>query len=290
MKIEIDENAGFCWGVVRTIEKVEDVLDSNPNSKISILGEIIHNPQEIKRLADKGLHTVSLDDLPKFGENEILIIRAHGEPPSTYKIIDELKIQLIDATCPLVQNLQKLAHKYYETGTQVVIFGKKEHPEVIGLRGVCDDKCIVIKSATEALEMVDFTRKTLFISQTTMDGKTFDEIEKNLIEKFKMHSSTDLLSVNKSICRFVSGREENLRKFARENQVIVFVAGKNSSNGKSLYNICLSENTNIHFIETADELEKNWFDGVESVGITGATSTPEWCLNEVKERILHLNK
>ena len=159
MKIEIDENAGFCWGVVRTIEKVEDVLDSNPNSKISILGEIIHNPQEIKRLADKGLHTVSLDDLPKFGENEILIIRAHGEPPSTYKIIDELKIQLIDATCPLVQNLQKLAHKYYETGTQVVIFGKKEHPEVIGLRGVCDDKCIVIKSATEALEMVDFTRK-----------------------------------------------------------------------------------------------------------------------------------
>ena len=290
MIINIDENSGFCWGVVRTVEIAEKTLSENHDGNVYILGEIIHNPKEVERLERMGLKTINHEHLADLkGENVKVLIRAHGEPPSTYQKAKELGIELIDATCPLVTALQNRVKRFYDEGYQIVILGKPHHPEIIGLRGVCNDECVVIQSEEEALEKVDFTRKTIFLSQTTMSKEKFHRIRQLLESKVKeIHSFENYkeqLVVKDTLCRAVIGREDNLRKFAQENDVVIFVAGKNSSNGKNLFGICCQANPNSYFIEEIAELKPEWFRGVQKVGITGATSTPRWYMEEVKKAI-----
>lgn len=290
MIISIDQSSGFCWGVVRTIDIVEKTLDETLDKKVYVLGEIIHNPREMERLEHKGLQTIKRDELDKIDPmNSRVLVRAHGEPPSTFETAKKLGVELIDATCPLVTALQKRVHKYHREGAQIVIYGKREHAEIVGLRGFCEDKCIVVRSVAEALATVDFSRKTVLMSQTTMDRETFLEIRDALqanIEQFLLLEDVDNSLVTRdTICKYVSGREDDLRAFARANDVILFVAGKNSSNGKILFHVAESANQRIHFIEDIKDIDFSWFDGAEKIGITGATSTPQWYMELVKSSI-----
>lgn len=290
MLINIDDSAGFCWGVVQTIDKVEETLTNESDKNVYVLGQIIHNPHEQKRLEEKGLTTINHVDLNGIDSKKSrVIIRAHGEPPSTYKQAADLGIELVDATCPLVRNLQKTVNKFYENGWQIVIFGKREHAEVIGIRGVCNDECIVIKSADDAMNLVDFNKKTFLVSQTTMDKPTFFAIENAMTDKFKEIKGSDdigdvFISKN-SLCRFVYKREDSLIEFSKTHDLIIFVAGKNSSNGKSLYQICKLANENTIFIEDITDLDLDLVRKYEKIGITGATSTPQWYMQQVKSRI-----
>ncbi|MCX7735900.1 MAG: 4-hydroxy-3-methylbut-2-enyl diphosphate reductase [Candidatus Kapabacteria bacterium] len=290
MIVTIDKSSGFCWGVVRTIEKAEETL-ANTNENVYILGQIIHNPHESSRLEAKGLKTISHQDLEKISQekNAKVLIRAHGEPPSTYKKAAELGIDIVDATCPLVTSLQKRVEKFYKDDYQIVIYGKKEHAEIIGLRGVCNDECIVIKTVEEALEKVDFSKKTVLISQTTMERATFYKIKEALEERVKElidgGEVSDRFTAKDTLCKAVYGREDKLKEFAKSNDVVIFVAGRNSSNGKSLFHICQDTNPRSYFIEDISELNMDWFEGAERVGITGATSTPQWYMENVKEKI-----
>lgn len=288
MKISIDKSAGFCWGVVKTIDKVEETLEKSSNEKVYILGEIIHNPNEIKRLEDEGLLTIKATELASVQAQSCkVIIRAHGEPPATYHQAEELGIRLIDATCPLVKALQNRIRKAYEKGWQVVIFGKHDHAEVIGLRGVCNDQCIVVRTVEEAIEKVDLSRKTMLFSQTTMQREMLQKIINALTDKaLTIYSEEDLpnqFQFRDTICKYVSGRDDTLKEFAGANDLVLFVAGKSSSNGKMLFNTCKSVNDKTYFIENTEEISFDWFDGAESVGITGATSTPKWYLEEIKD-------
>lgn len=292
-QISIDDTAGFCWGVVRTIEKVEQCLEEFEDKKVYVLGEIIHNPSEIERLENKGLKTLSKEDLNDFKpDNSVVIIRAHGEPPSTYKQANKINLELVDATCPLVKNLQNNVKKYFDKKYQIVIFGKFNHAEVVGLRGVCDDKCIVITSKEEALEKVDFKKQTVLFSQTTMEKAKFYTIAQALKERFfeenqylNDEEKSTIFEQKDTICKYVANRGETLTNFAKNNDIIIFVAGRNSSNGKSLFTICNNANSNSHFIENIYEIDKKWFDNTKKIGITGATSTPQWYLDLVKEEI-----
>lgn len=289
MTVSIDSSAGFCWGVVRTISKVEECLNNNPDKKIYVIGDIIHNPSEIKRLEEKGLTTITHEDLPKLeGKNAKVILRAHGEPPTTYETAKKHSLEVVDLTCPLVQALQQNVYKHYKEGWQIVIYGKKTHPEIIGVKGVCNQDCIVISSVQEALDVVDFERKTMLFSQTTMERPTYDAIRDALSEKvnnFVDAVPEDHFKTKNTICKFVSNREDNLIEFANHNDKIVFVAGKNSSNGKYLYNICKGANPNTFFIEFVEELDFEEFKNTDKIGITGATSTPQWYMELVKTEI-----
>ncbi|MBE0645854.1 MAG: 4-hydroxy-3-methylbut-2-enyl diphosphate reductase [Bacteroidetes bacterium] len=289
MNVRIDPTAGFCWGVVRTIDIAEEEL-RNGNALVS-LGDIIHNPKEIERLDALGMHTIDHAKMEELPDGTRVLIRAHGEPASTYRRANELGIQLIDATCPIVTKLQERIRKYYLDGWQVVIFGKKDHAEVIGLRGVCNDDCIVIKTLDEAREAVDLSRPTVLFSQTTMDKATFHDIREFLrsrVGEFHEGSMEEIATsfhAKDTICGQVSGRDKKLRAFAEENDVMVFVAGRKSSNGKVLYHICLEANPRTHFIEDVNEIDPSWFENTANVGISGATSTPQWLMNEVKIHI-----
>lgn len=290
MQINIDQSSGFCWGVVRTIDIVEETIDKNQKEPTYILGEIIHNPMEVQRLANKGLVTINHDDLDTLPEKSNVIIRAHGEPPATYSRADKNKINVIDATCPLVQTLQQSVRKFYENEFQIVIFGKPQHPEVKGLLGVSNNESIVVQSVEEALEKVDFRKKTVLLSQTTMDKPTFYAIKETLEKKIEDlvdggEIDTNNLLTKHTICRFVSGREEPLIEFAQEHDVMVFVAGRNSSNGKSLYQVCREANEKTYFIEKHEEIDLSWFEGADKIGISGATSTPQWYMEEVRDAI-----
>lgn len=287
MQVIIDKNAGFCWGVIRAVEMAENEL--NTSGKLYSLGEIIHNPVEVERLKEKGLITISHDDLKNIKDAKVLI-RAHGEPPSTYEIAKKYGIELIDATCPVVLKLQSRIRKFYLDGYQIVIFGKKEHPEVIGLVGQCDGNAIVIKSLEE-VEKVPLKGKVVLFSQTTMSKDLFykikEEIEKRVEELIVVSAEEDAVEfiAKDTICRQVSNRDDKLKEFSRNVDVVIFVAGRNSSNGKVLYEICKSENPRTYFIETPKELNVEWFRDCETVGVTGATSTPQWLMEEVKKAI-----
>ena len=297
MNVTVDKNGGFCWGVVRAIDYAEAELakssGADNSSKLYSLGDIIHNPEEISRLQAKGLQTISHENLAKARDAKILI-RAHGEPPSTYEIAKKYNLELVDATCPVVTKLQERIKKFYDDGYQVVIFGKKDHAEVIGLRGVCDDRAIVVKSVEEALLEIDFNRKTVLFSQTTMDKPTFYAIKEALSRKIKdlvvgtMEDIAKNFLAKDTICGQVSGRDKKLREFASQNNVIIFVAGKSSSNGKVLFEICKEVNGACHFVENEDELNPSWFADAETVGVTGATSTPQWIMEKIKDKILGL--
>ncbi|HRP01947.1 MAG TPA: 4-hydroxy-3-methylbut-2-enyl diphosphate reductase [Candidatus Kapabacteria bacterium] len=292
MKVSINSKSGFCWGVVRTVDIAEDTLQHNKGEHTYILGNIIHNPMEIDRLAQKGLKTISHADLEEVVKNDKdanIIIRAHGEPPSTYKKFKDLNINYVDATCPLVTNLQNRVRKYHDQGFQIIIFGKKEHPEVIGLRGVCNDECIVVKTMEEVMQITTFDQKTVLMSQTTMDKSLFFKIEEYLQDKIvdliNLGAVDDKLLSRNTTCRAVTSREEPFKEFARNNDVLIFVSGKASSNGKSLFSSCLKENPKSYFVEKIEEIDWQWFDGAETVGIAGATSTPMWYMEKVKEEI-----
>ncbi len=284
MKVTIDQHSGFCWGVVRTVEIAEEELKGTP--KMYSLGPIIHNPMEIDRLAQKGLEAITHSDLQRL-EGQKVLIRAHGEPPSTYELARKHNITLVDATCPVVTKVQERIRKFYDKGYQVVIFGKKDHAEVIGLVGVTNGEAVVIKSVEEILR-VDLARKTVLFSQTTMDKVTFYEIVGVLKGKIKelevgtFEESAIDFHAKDTICGQVSGRDKKLREFASQNEIMIFVAGRNSSNGKVLYEICREANPDTYFVEDESELKGEWFEGIETIGISGATSTPQWLMERVK--------
>lgn len=287
MKVTVDNHSGFCWGVVRTIEIAEREL-SNSDLLYS-LGDIIHNPKEIERMEQLGLRTIAHSDLDKLGGTRVLI-RAHGEPGQTYKKAEKLGITLIDATCPVVTKVQERIRKFYLDGYQVVIFGKKEHAEVIGLVGQTNNDAIVIKALDE-IKKIDLKRKTVLFSQTTMDKPTFyqikDELEAKIAELIVGTIEDEAIEFHAkdTICGLVSGRDKKLREFAQANDIVIFVAGKKSSNGKVLYEIAKEANPRTYFIEDVVELNSVWFKNVETVGVTGATSTPHWLMQRVKEAI-----
>ncbi len=285
MKVVVDNNSGFCWGVVRTVDIAEAELAEN--KKLYSLGEIIHNPVEIERLEEKGLRTIRREDLPKISDAKVLI-RAHGEPPETFRKMRDLGIEVIDATCPVVTKVQERIRKFYDKNYQIVIFGKKDHAEVIGLVGHTNNTAIVIKSVAE-IDKLNFTKKTVLFSQTTMDKETFyairDAIKEKIQAEFEVGTFEEMaidFHAKDTICGQVSGRDKKLREFAKSNDVIIFVAGKMSSNGKVLYEIAKSENPNTFFVENESELEDSWFAGKNTVGISGATSTPQWLMERVK--------
>lgn len=284
MKVTIDQHSGFCWGVVRTVEIAEEELEETP--KMYSLGPIIHNPMETDRLAQKGLEAITHEDFERL-EGQKVLIRAHGEPPSTYELARKHNITLVDATCPVVTKVQERIRKFYDKGYQVVIFGKKDHAEVVGLVGVTRSEAIVIKSVAE-ISRIDLSRKTVLFSQTTMDKATFYEIVGVLKGKIKelevgtFEESAVDFHAKDTICGQVSGRDKKLREFATQNEIMIFVAGRNSSNGKVLYEICLDENPSTYFVEDESELKREWFEGRETIGISGATSTPQWLMERVK--------
>jgi len=312
MIVDVDRHSGFCWGVVRAVDFAEaelrevdsqlSIVDSQlPKAKLYSLGDIIHNPVEIDRLAEEGLETIKHSDFERIAhENKVsgnsvkVLIRAHGEPPSTYAAMSRLGIEYIDATCPVVTKVQERIKKFYDKGYQVVIFGKKDHAEVVGLRGVVNDEAIVVKSVAEALEYIALDRPTVLFSQTTMDKPTFYAIRDVLKEKIRdfvvgtMEEDAVEFHAKDTICGQVSGREKKLIEFALAHDVIVFVAGRTSSNGKVLHDIAKSVNLRTYFIETDEELQPEWFIGVNSVGITGATSTPMWLMDRVSDSIYRL--
>ena len=270
---------------MRTIEIAEQELGES--KKLYSLGDIIHNPVEIDRLAEKGLSTITHSDLERVKDAKVLI-RAHGEPPETFRKAKELGIELIDATCPVVTKVQERIRKFYDNGYQVVIFGKKDHAEVVGLVGHTNGTAIVIKSVEE-ISKIDLTKKTVLFSQTTMDKATFyalrDEIRARIKAEFEVGTFEEMaidFHAKDTICGQVSGRDKKLREFSRLNDVMIFVAGRKSSNGKVLYEIAKEENPRTYFVEDEKELRAEWFEGAETVGISGATSTPQWLMERVK--------
>jgi 4-hydroxy-3-methylbut-2-enyl diphosphate reductase len=285
MKITIDSDSGFCFGVEKAIEVAEQHLEKK--AKLYSLGQIVHNEEEISRLERKGMVTIEHDKLPDAVDAAILL-RAHGEPPETYKIAKEKNLKIIDATCPIVVKLQKRVKKAYEemkpVNGQVALFGKKNHPEAIGLAGQTDYTAIIIESPDEA-DNIDVSRPLRLFAQTTKNKYEYEKLVGLLKKEYNEQGRPqDFIHYN-TVCKLVSGRGNHLKGFSRENDVVVFISGKHSSNGKYLYGICKSVNMNSYHISSPAELEKSWFEGIETVGISGATSTPKWLMEEVAEKI-----
>ena len=286
MKITIDTYSGFCFGVVYAIEMAESILKNE--ASLYCLGDIVHNNKEVERLNALGLKIIDHNDLHDLKDCKVLI-RAHGEPPSTYELALKNNIQLLDASCPVVLKLQHQIKGGYEEikqiDGQVIIFGKQGHAEVVGLLGQTNNNAIVVASF-EDLEKIDFNKSIYIYSQTTKSPKAYQDITLEIEKRVKMSTNTNIkYIVNYTLCRQVSGREPQLKQFSNLNDVVIFVSGKKSSNGKMLYESCKNENQNSHFISDIDELNPNWFLGVNSVGICGATSTPRWLMESVQKAI-----
>lgn len=284
MQVEIDENSGYCFGVEFAIQMAEDEMAEG--QELYCLGDIVHNSMEVERLYNKGLRTITRDELKNLKDCKVLI-RAHGEPPETYQIAIKNNIELVDASCPVVLKLQNRVKNAYDLtkikNGQLVIYGKPGHAEVIGLTGQTSNEAIII-SGTDDLEKIDFTRPITLYSQTTKSTKGFyaikEEIE-NRIENEGLLSLADDFNANDSICRQVSNREPHMEKFSQKHDVIIFVAGRKSSNGKALYNVCLTHNRRSYFVESEKEIDLSWIQPDDSVGICGATSTPTWLMEQV---------
>ncbi|WPR74327.1 4-hydroxy-3-methylbut-2-enyl diphosphate reductase [Algoriphagus sp. NG3] len=293
MQVTIDKNSGYCFGVEFAIKMAEDEMEQS--DMLYCLGDIVHNDMEVNRLSAKGLVVIDREQLSELHDCKVLI-RAHGEPPETYRIAIENNIELIDASCPVVLKLQHRVKSAFdkmerEEG-QIVIYGKKGHAEVIGLTGQTLEKAIVVMEDAD-LEKIDYTRPVTLFSQTTKSTKGFYEISQKIEERIqaaKQELSRETFNANDSICRQVSNREPQLHRFAQENDVVLFVSGKKSSNGKALYQVCLAQNERSYFIENETEIDPDWFHRNEKVGICGATSTPMWLMEQVKSHVESLEE
>lgn len=287
IQIEIDNGSGFCFGVTTAIKKAEEELAKG--GTLYCLGDIVHNGMEVERLSKKGLITITHEDLRQLHDVRVLL-RAHGEPPETYEIARRNHVEIIDATCPVVLQLQKRIKRQYDEGnatresghSQIVIFGKNGHAEVLGLVGQTQGKAIVIEEF-EDVKRLDFTRDIYLYSQTT---KSLDEFHR-IIDYIQEHISEGAVFKSfDTICRQVANRMPNIASFAVRHDLILFVSGRKSSNGKVLFHECQRVNPNSHHIERADEIDMKWFEGVKTVGICGATSTPKWLMEECRDKIL----
>ena len=279
LQIEIDNGSGFCFGVTTAIQKAEEELSKG--NQLYCLGDIVHNGMECERLRKMGLITINHDDMRKLHDVKVLL-RAHGEPPETYELARQNHIEIIDATCPVVLQLQKRIKRQFEAGAaQIVIFGKKGHAEVLGLVGQTQSTAIVIESVDEVAKL-DFSRDIFLYSQTT---KSLDEFHQ-IIEYIQQHiSPSATFKSTDTICRSVANRMPNISQFASRHDLILFVCGRKSSNGKVLYNECLRVNPNTHLIEGPDEINHQWLKGIKTVGICGATSTPKWLMEKCRDAI-----
>ena len=315
MTVDIDKNSGFCAGVIRAISKAEEFLKENDGTsgegrRLFSLGAIVHNDAELSRLVNQGLVTIDkedLEDMPKV-EGEVLLIRAHGEPPKTYDKADALGFEIIDCTCPVVLKLQKRIREAYEKQQaegrgQIIIFGKIGHAEVLGLFGQTEDTAVVVENIAMLDKLVEegairLDIPTEVFSQTTKSPAEYSsmcsKLEEDManynelsVERFK---GRGLLSVHDTICSQVATRHEKLSRFALEHDIIIFVSGKASSNGKVLCELCKSLNIRTYHIDSTSEIKREWFRPDDKVGVCGATSTPKWLLEEVAEHILDFNK
>lgn len=289
MQITIDENSGFCFGVTSAIEAAERELQKGV---LFCLGDIVHNGQEVERLDKLGLVTIDYDDLRTL-RNVRVLLRAHGEPPATYRIAEQNGIEIIDASCPVVLKLQKRIRdtymQHHGTDAQIVIFGQKGHAEVIGLEGQTNNTAIVVEKLSDLCK-VDMTKPIYLFSQTTKSVEEFQAIVREIQQHIASSSSNSspIFEYHDTICRNVANRVKRLQEFARSNDVVVFVGGKKSSNAKVLYNHCLEVNPSTVFVSSADDVTDELIrscHAVDKVGICGATSTPKWLMQHIRSRI-----
>jgi 4-hydroxy-3-methylbut-2-enyl diphosphate reductase len=278
LQVTIDAHSGFCFGVVYAIEMAEDVLKEQ--GYLYCLGDIVHNDEEVQRLEAKGLRIIQHDKLQEL-RNEKVLIRAHGEPPSTYELALKNNLELIDASCPVVLKLQNRIRNDYEKADNVYIYGKHGHAEVIGLLGQTNQEAVVFQDIAE-LDMATMPKKITLYSQTTKSTDALYKIRDTLQE------SGIEVDFNDTICRQVSNRDVELRNFATQFDKILFVSGTKSSNGKVLYNVCKETNPNTYFVSSVAEIKPEWFNANETVGICGATSTPMWLMENAKEYLQSL--
>ena len=283
MEVVIDSESGFCFGVVRAIEEAERAL-SEASGTVYSLGDIVHNRIEVQRLERLGLQSVAHEDMERL-TGRTLLIRAHGEPPSTYRRAERCGIRTIDATCPVVARLQRRVKKAYaqmhDAGGSVVLLGKRGHAEVVGLTGQVDDRVTVVENERD-LDALDFSRPIYFLSQTTQSIELFTRMGRTIVERAADPSQ---VTIDDTICRRVSNREPHLQQFARSVDVVIFVCGRKSSNGRVLFEACSRANPRSYNIEEGGELRREWFDSAERVGICGATSTPLWLMRSVKQEL-----
>lgn len=289
VEIEIDERSGFCPGVVRAVERAETYLKDHES--LYSLGDIVHNSLELERLKKSGLEILTKDQVEDL-KDTVVLIRAHGEPPATYELARKNNLQIIDCTCPVVLKLQEKVRKTHEEmaaiGGQTVIFGKRGHAEVNGLVGQTGGSALVVDSVDSAAALIDFARPVALFSQTTKDP-----VEYAAVADFIRSRAADV-RVFDTICRQVSNRHKYLTEFAKEHSVILFVSGKESSNGKVLFELCRSVNGRSHWLEDVSQIDAEWFRDGDFVGICGATSTPKWQLEEIfvylRDNLNNINK
>lgn len=287
MRVVIDDNSGFCFGVVRAIGEAESALQSR--GEVYCLGDIVHNRVEVQRLQNLGLHTISHEDISSL-TGRTMLIRAHGEPPTTYRLAEASGVEIIDATCPVVARLQRRVREAYaqmqSAGGYVLLLGKRGHAEVVGLIGQVADDVVVVESEAE-LEGLDYSRPINFLSQTTQSIDLFNRMAERIAGC--MAEGVEV-TVDDTICRRVAGREANLAEFSESVDVVLFVCGRKSSNGRVLSEVCRKANAKCYNIEEASEIDPQWFEGAQSVGICGATSTPRWLMEEVASFVNNIEK
>lgn len=284
MNVYIDDSSGFCFGVRRAIATLEEELCRN--SQVYCVGDIVHNEREIERLQNKGLKIIDVENLSSLHDCAVLF-RAHGEPPSSYSIVEKNNLQLTDATCPVVLKLQQRIRQSWDVlskqGGQIVLFGKKGHAEVIGLMGQTNNECILVENEDQ-ISLIDPNKPTEIFAQTTKDPQQYA----SLVKKIERHVNNSVVAHN-TICGQMADRADRLKKFAESHDLIIFVGGAKSSNSKVLFEICRNINSNTYFVTTENEVCPEWFaDKPKSVGIFGATSTPLWLMENVKNRIINI--
>jgi 4-hydroxy-3-methylbut-2-enyl diphosphate reductase len=291
MIVEIDKYSGFCFGVQNAVEIAEKALSAG--EKVFSLGPIVHNDKEVERLTSLGLESIDHDKYLQLKGCKVLI-RAHGEPPETYITAARNNISIIEATCPIVKRLQSRIKETWlktrEEKGQIVIFGKRGHAEVIGLLGQINNEGILVSELSD-LDSIDIYRPVYLFAQTTMGIKPYHEFAELLKKRMEEKGNAvidNMLTVNRTICGQVSNREPHLKEFARKHETIIFVSGRESSNGKMLYAVCKSINSDTHFVSSPEEIDKSWFEGKKSAGICGATSTPKWLIEKIHDIISNI--
>jgi 4-hydroxy-3-methylbut-2-en-1-yl diphosphate reductase len=284
MKVTIDPGSGFCFGVNRAIQVAEAELAEG--NTVFCLGEMVHNQVQMDQLKAKGLKVITHTDLPAL-KGEKVMIRAHGEPPETYRMAEELGITLIEATCPIVIKLQKRIKNSFasslSTGVQIVIYGKTGHAEIAGLNGNAGNEAIIVSSEKDLVK-IDFSKPVRLFSQTTMDAESYQLIGEAIQQQMTERGNENLV-INKSVCKQVSDRAPALREFAANHDVVIFVTGNNSANGAYLFGVCKKVNPNSYSLSNIENIDLKWFANANSVGVSGATSTPGWLIEQIAQRI-----